>query len=162
MGPLQLSMPFGWTTANSTLVLRSNGPSLLHFADSHGLVWSNGATLTIENWKGSIEGGGQHQLLFGSDPRVLTQQQLSQIRFHNPSGIPGIFPARVLSSGEVVPRQLLIADRNGGDLVLRWTNGDFLQSSTNAAGPFEDVIPTSSPYRVSPHDPIRFFRLRGP
>ena len=161
-GSLQLSTPVDSGIANSTLVLRSNGPSVLYFSDSHSLSWSNGATLIVENWRGSIEGGGQHQLLFGTNSYGLTREQLSQIRFRDPLALSGNFPARVLSNGEVVPHRLLIADRSGSDLVLTWPNGDFLQSSTNAAGPFEDLIQTLSPFHFSSRDPIRFFRARGP
>ena len=55
------------------------------------------------NWNGSPNGGGKHQVFFGSNASGLTAQQLSQIKFKNPAGSTGTYPATILSTGEIVP-----------------------------------------------------------
>jgi hypothetical protein len=115
----------------------------------------------IEHWNGSLAGGGLHQLFFGSSSAGLTVQQLAQIRFRDPAGTPGIYPATILSTGEVIPGQILITRRVGSGLALSWAAGLILQSSTNVSGPFTDVTgPDSSSFTISFSQPMRFFRLR--
>lgn len=146
---------------NSTLSF-PNGPSAMQFADSSSIAWSNQAALTIEGWSGSLSGGGLHQVYFGNNSGGLTQQQLNQVQFRNPAGTEGIYPATILSSGEVVPNQILVSRRTGNTLTLSWTPGLALQSSTNASGPFEDVTALSAnSFTVTFSEPQRFFRLRS-
>lgn len=96
-GQLQLS------DTNSYLTL-PNASCALNFADSSGLVWSNAAALTISNWRGSLYGGGTQQVTFGESAAALTAQQVHQLQFQNPAGLPsGTYPARILATGEVVP-----------------------------------------------------------
>jgi autotransporter-associated beta strand protein len=90
-------------TADSTIDL-GNGSSVLRFSDSSALAWTSGTTLSITNWTGLLEGGGTDQLYIGTNPSGVTTTQLSQIKFINPFGLPaGIYDARILSSGEIVP-----------------------------------------------------------
>lgn len=99
-GPLQLSN--GGTT-NSTISMPS-GASTVRFANSSSIAWSNGPLLSVENWNGSLYGGGQQQIIFGNNSGALTAQQLAQIQFQNPAGLSsGTYPARILVSGEIVP-----------------------------------------------------------
>jgi len=57
-----------------------------------------------------LGGHGMHQLYFGKHPRALTLQQLAQIVFSNPAGLPpGNYPARMLTTGEVVPHAATLA-----------------------------------------------------
>jgi hypothetical protein len=153
-GQLQLS------TGNSSLLMRTNGGSILHFADSHTLVWSNSALLTIENWKGSPTGGGAQQIIFGNSANALTAQQLSQIKFHNPDAMTGTFPAKILSTGEIVPDPVMMSSMINHQLVMQWSSGWTLQSATNTSGPYLDVTGATSPYTNRFTDPKRFFRLR--
>jgi len=77
---------------------------ILRFIDSSGVLWSNAAVLVISNWSGSLYGGGSQQIIFGANSAALTPQQLSQIQFQNPAGLPpGNYPARILATGEIVP-----------------------------------------------------------
>lgn len=103
-GALQLE------TGSSSLSLPA-GACVLHFAASSGMVWSNAVTLSVENWNGSVDGGGKHRIIFGTDSSALTAQQLSQIQFHNPAGSVGTYPARMLSNGEIVPGRFLSVSR---------------------------------------------------
>jgi hypothetical protein len=50
----------------------------------------------------------------------------------------------------------------GGNLTLTWTGGGTLQSSTNAAGPYNDVVGSSSPWIVTPSTsgPQQFYRVK--
>jgi hypothetical protein len=103
-GRLQLSVEGNNT--NSTLYCPT-GACELHFRDSASQAWSPAATLTIEIWAGSRFGGGAQQIIFGTNDRALTGQQLAQIYFHNPMGLAaGLYSATILSSGELVPNAL--------------------------------------------------------
>jgi autotransporter-associated beta strand protein len=80
------------------------GASVLRFAASSPVSWTGGATLSVSNWNGVVQGGGSSQLIFGTTGDGLSSTQLAQIQFVNPAGfLPGTYSARVLASGEVVP-----------------------------------------------------------
>ncbi len=88
---------------NSYLVLPHEA-CLLNFGISIALNWSNTATLKIDNWSGSIYGGGNQQIVFGSNAAALALHQVRQIQFENPAGLaPGTYTARMLTTGEIVP-----------------------------------------------------------
>lgn len=88
--------------ADSALDLGS-GDSIINFSDSSSTTWDENSTLQITNWSGNASGGGTDQVIFGS-ASGLDDVQLSQIRFVNPDGFaPGIYNARILPSGEIVP-----------------------------------------------------------
>jgi hypothetical protein len=92
---------------NSILSLPWNTNSVVNFRSSSSVSWMNTATLTISNWSGSISGGGTHQIIFGDSAAALTPQQLSQIYFQDPVGQPpGLYSAKILSNGEIVPNVL--------------------------------------------------------
>jgi hypothetical protein len=91
------------SSTNSFLNLPS-GSCVLRFADSSTIPWAPAVLLTIQNWSGSLNGGGAQQVFFGTSASGLTGQQLGEVQFLNPSGLPsGTYPARILSTGEVVP-----------------------------------------------------------
>jgi len=128
--------------------------------NSSSLTWSNQATLTVENWKGSVAGGGLHQVICGNNAAGLTSQQLSQIQFHNPGESSGMYPAMILANGEIVPGRWLNSQRSGSNLILQWGSGFTLQSATNVGGPYQDVSGASSPHTNKFNERQRFFRLR--
>ena len=143
--------------------------AVLRFADSHTNSWQSqlqGVTpqLTVYDWNGSTNGGGTDQLIFGASSSALTASQLAQIRFVNPGGFSsGTYPARILSTGEVVPMPVpaLSWQNNGTNLVISWPGNFILQSATNVVGPYFDVTNATSPYTVDVHQfPMRCFRLR--
>jgi hypothetical protein len=103
-GPLQLIAD----SANSNSVLRlPTAACVVHLGDSSDRAWSLNARLIVTNWAGSASGGGSQQVIFGSDETGLTAQQVNQIFFSNPAGSPeGIYAARLLPTGEIVPQQL--------------------------------------------------------
>lgn len=135
----------------------------LRFAASSAEVWAT-TTLIVTNWDGSLEGGGKHQLIFGTNAAGLTGAQLAQIRFTNPKGLPpGDYSANILPTSEIVPDHgPIIYPILAGDLfILSWSNATALQTSTNVAGPYLDIPSATSPYT----NPVgteaqRFFRLR--
>lgn len=158
-GQLQLSVLLQFT--NSILVLPSKSNCVVRFADSSGLMWSNQATLMIEDWSGSVSGGGNQRILFGSNVSALSAQQLSQIQFLNPAGLaPGTYPAQILSDGEIAPGRALASSELGRQLVLQWGGSWILQTATNANGPYSDVTGAMSPYTNSFDGARRFFRLK--
>ena len=101
-------------TMTSTLTLQDNSvidlgvnsnASTLIFADSSGVTWTAGKTLTVDDWHGVLTiGGGAEELKFGSSNTALTSSQLGEIQFYDPAGLPaGTYGAKILSTGEVVP-----------------------------------------------------------
>jgi hypothetical protein len=106
-GQLQLSAV---DDATNSIFSLTAGACALRFAASGDLVWSNQASLKIQNWAGSLTGGGNQQIIFGNDASALTAKQLSQIAFLNPVGAPpGIYPAKILSTGEIVPQTFALS-----------------------------------------------------
>jgi len=146
---------------NSTLTF-SPGASALHFANSSGQAWSSGAMLVISNWNGSLSGGGATQIFFGSDSTGLTSQQLSQVQFINPAGLPsGTYSAQILSDGEVVPNEGAAAG-----LVNSWIkpgSGNWDDASSWSLGVLpgssQSVMITNSVWKavaINPSTPINF------
>jgi hypothetical protein len=98
-GSLQLG---GIDGAISTLTLPL-GPCVINFANSSEQQWSNNAVLQIIGWSGSLNGGGQSQIIFennGSGLAGLTSSQIAQIQF---SFEQGTLPAKMLHNGEIIP-----------------------------------------------------------
>jgi hypothetical protein len=141
------------------------GSHVLKFANSSSLVWSNASTLVISNWNGSTNGSGSDRVIFGNSAGGLSFTQLARIQFVNPTSFPaGMYPAKILATGEVVPgtQPLLLPSVSRSSLVLTWTGNFLLQTSTNILGPFSDVLNATSPYtNTDISSPNRFFRLRN-
>jgi autotransporter-associated beta strand protein len=87
--------------ANSHLNMGS-GTSVLHFNSSSALQWSG--TLTIDNWTGSLSGGGTDQVYFGSSNSALTKTQLANIVFVG----SGMLNSTLLPTGELVPGRTFV------------------------------------------------------
>ena len=157
LGQLQL----GAGTNSSSLNLPS-GSCVLRFADSSGVPWATGGLLMIQNWSGSLNGGGSQQVFFGTSASGLTAQQLSQVQFINPAGLaPGTYSARILSDGEVVPIQGAAAG-----LVNSWINpasGNWQDATSWSLGippaSNQSVMITNSGFKavaIQPSTPINF------
>ena len=98
LGQLQLD------ASGSSILGFSSDQCVLRFMNSSGVSWSTEAVLNVQSWSGSLYGGGAQRIAFGTNDSALTQQQLSQIQFQNPGGLPpGNYPARILATGEIVP-----------------------------------------------------------
>jgi hypothetical protein len=115
-------------------------------------TWSG--ILVITNWIPAVS-----RFQIGWSGIGVSIEQLSHIRFVNPGRFsPGIYSARITSSGEVVPVPRLISyQRGGNNLVLTWPEGYRLFSATNVAGPYSLLTNAISPYTASYTDPQRFF-----
>jgi len=112
LGQLQVS------SGNSVLNLAS-ASTVVQFADSSSAAWAGDGVLTIQGWNGSLSGGGAQQVTFGTSSLGLTAQQLSQVQFSNPGGLPaGTYAAEILSDGEVIPNAL----SSSSGPVNSWTN----------------------------------------
>jgi hypothetical protein len=151
--------------ANSIISL-SAASATVRFLSSAAQPWAPDARLLIDYWwRGSTNGGGDHQVIFGNSSSALTAQQLSQIGFRDPAGFPpGEYPARILATGEIVPtagaQPPVMFTRNGSGVVLQWPDGYTLQTATNMSGPFIDIN-NASPYEIQTGaDRQRYFRLR--
>jgi hypothetical protein len=162
---------FGRLTMGSDSGINLAGNSaILRFADSHTNSWASQLSgvvprLVVYGWAGSTNGGGTDQLAFGSSNSGLTASQLAQIQFINPAGFAsGTYPARILSTGEVVPtpRPTLTAQKQGTNLVISWSGNYILQTATNVIGPYLDVTNQTNPYSANVNQfPMQFFRLRN-
>lgn len=79
--------------------------AVLRFGDSHVCSWSG--TLTILNWNGKSAGAGDDQIFFGNTLTGLTDGQLADMTFLNPTidgtAVTGTYDAQILSTGEIVP-----------------------------------------------------------
>jgi len=157
-GRLALGISQGKT---STVALPAS-PVVLSFLDSRSTSWSNGAMLVITGWRGSPAGGGRHQVYFGQDGGGLNPAQQAQVFFQAPAGSPGLYPAALLPTGEVVPGNFLLARHTEGGLEFSWAPGAVLQTSVNVLGPYQDIGGVFGSYSVHSDEPQRFFRLRAP
>ena len=161
---------------NSTLYMPSSA-SVLHFADSSSMTWSNDPVLLIENWSGSVFGGGGQQIIFGNSAAALTAAQLAQIQFQNPAGLAaGTYPAKILSNGEIVPftapsahpSMALRPQSTGMQVSLRGEAGRTysIEVSSNLVNWVAWTNQTTSDGNISITDtdsrncPMRFYRAR--
>ena len=91
VGPLVLQ-------AHGTIHL-GQGASTLAFADSRARPWDLSKTLTIHDWT-----QGKDKVVFGRGGQGLTAEQLARIGFSDPGGkVPGLYKARMLPDGQIVP-----------------------------------------------------------
>jgi hypothetical protein len=138
--------------------------AVVRFKGSANVAWELEATFVITNWAGSVTGGGAHQVFVGSTATGLSPSQTRQVLFVNPAGHDsGIYPARLLSSGELVPAERIVVSvgRTAGAVTLSWTGSHELWTATNMAGPYTPLSGASSPYTNSIAEPQRYFQLRS-
>jgi len=108
-GPLQLDISDSWTSKDSTIHMMDwedddiPESGIVRFRNSSAMPWASNARLIITNWYGSLQGGGADQVFFGSSAAGLTPAQLGKILFQNPAGFTGMYAARILATGEIVP-----------------------------------------------------------
>jgi poly(3-hydroxybutyrate) depolymerase/lysophospholipase L1-like esterase len=82
----------------------ADGPCILEFGESRQAAWKAGTQLIIENWGGNLAGGGADRIVFGPRTDALSDRFVAQIGFRNPQGCdPGLYRARTLRTGEIVP-----------------------------------------------------------
>jgi hypothetical protein len=146
-------------SSDSLLDFGTNATTL-RFQDSHDTTWDS--SLVVANWSGSANGGGTDRLYVGSSSQGLTAAQLSQITFVNPGGwSAGNYPARILSTGEIVPAvpPPLAFTQSANALVLSWTGDNQLLSATNVNGPYDPIPGATNPFTNPFAGPQRFFRL---
>lgn len=104
----------GATTISGNAILDlSLGNSILRLGNSSSADWTGGL-LTILGWNGNTAGGGLEQVSFGTDATGLTSTQLGQVQF---SLVDGLYSARILASGEIVP-DALIPEASSAALAL--------------------------------------------
>jgi len=161
---------------NSTLYLVSPN-SVINFADSSGITWSNEPVLVVEGWNGSLYGGGRQQIVFGKNAGALTSAQLRQIQFHNPAGLAdGTYPARILPSGEIVPASsaalpvsmALNPQPEGIQVLLNGEAGHVysIETSTDLVhwATWTNQMNTSGTIRITDTEwknyPVRYYRAR--
>ena len=124
-------------TDNSSLNLGANSHSL-SFAISSAVGWTSDKILTINGWTGTFGLTGTGGKIFcGTTSAGLSASQLAQVRF----SIGGnLYPATILSNGEVVPVAGIIYT---GNIV-----GPFC-AEASVLVPFTYVLPSNFPPGVS-------------
>ncbi|MGN6553539.1 MAG: hypothetical protein ACTHLW_07430, partial [Verrucomicrobiota bacterium] len=146
----------------------TDGATTLRFRDSHDTPWSGwpATPLHIVHWSPTTNGFGPDHIYVGTNAQGLTAAQVSQIVFDNPIGSPaGVYPAQILSTGEIVPGSLppvLNFTNNIDNMVLTWSGVYDLLTATNVTGPYLVIPGAASPYTILFTDPQRYFRLRTP
>lgn len=158
--------------STNAFLFMTNGPSVVRFADSSEVSWKFGVGLVVENWSGSPEGGGQQQIIFGNNASALNEQQIGLIQFHNPAGLPpGMYSARILSTGEIVPAMGALSVRSGVE-GLRITfqgqvGGNYdIEASTDLVHweCVASVMNTNGTFFIidtnAPNFPARFYRTK--
>lgn len=91
------------------------GDNAVIFADSSAAAWRPGVQLIIHDWQGGDAAGDR--VCFGDRAGGLTQQQLAQVGFMNPSGHDaGLYRARMLETGALVPGEAVEAANPAYDL----------------------------------------------
>ena len=83
--------------ATSSAIDMGTQSAIMTFASSAANTWTAGRVLSIDNWSGTLTGGGTDQLIVGTTTSGLTAAQLSEIHFEGFNG------AKMLANGEVVP-----------------------------------------------------------
>jgi hypothetical protein len=146
-GLLQISTPqsaMGAVSLATNAMIEAIEGISVHFADSSSLPWDTNSTLVIQSWGW---GGPQH-IYFGTNSAGLTPAQLARVRFGTPHWLPeGNYPARILSTGEIVPAPIMASERSGSQLKIYWSDDAYrLLSSTNIQGPYSPVAGATSPY----------------
>jgi hypothetical protein len=145
-------------------VMFPDAPATVRFKESRDIAWDSGATLVVTNWSGSTNGGGAQRIIIGSSAQGISLSQLRQVQFEDPAGFArGMYPARILATGEIVPTEpVRIGFAKGSSaLTLSWSGNYELLSATNVAGPYTRVDGASSPYTNSFGERRRFFQLRA-
>lgn len=124
-------------TASSVIDLGTSA-CVLKFAGSSAATWTAGATLTISNWSGSVNGGGTDQFILGSSSGSLTTAQVAQVWFANPAGFSvGTYSATILGTGEVVPLATPpgITTQPADTAVVAGNNASFAVAATGMPAP---------------------------
>jgi hypothetical protein len=154
-----------FTLADDAAIILDSGNARISFVNSSGGSWNNSATLSVVSWGGSLIGGGADRVRFGTSRGGLTAQQLQQIRFVNPVGLPaGQYMAQILDNGEITPipnapQMSLTANPNA--LVVTWSGSGVLQGSQKVEGPYEDIPTSTSTYAADVNAfPQLFLRVR--
>jgi hypothetical protein len=161
---LRLEILSRTTNANVATLDLMSGSTILRFKDSRDISSEWTGRLSIRNWSGSTNGGGIDQIFVGTTAQGLTAAQLQRISFYNPENLlPGTYPARILSTGEIVPgaRPVIGFARTSRGLVLSWSGSHELWTTTNLLRPWSLIPGVTSPYTNSFADPQRYFKLRS-
>jgi hexosaminidase len=90
-----------------------DGTAVIQFANSASAPWTAAKQMIVHQWDGTMKGGGAEQVRFGDSADGLTPAQLAQVGFMNPAGMPaGLYRARILASGEIVPAETRVEPVN--------------------------------------------------
>ncbi len=121
--------------ANSTIDLGTATAHNVKFANSGAVSWTGGTTLNVTGWQGAYDGTSATagKLFIGTTSAGVTSGQLAQIQFTDGSG--NVYPAAILSSGEIVPKATITTTVTGYGPFSNATS-NAISVAYNSAGPF--------------------------
>jgi hypothetical protein len=120
---------------------------------SAALIGSTSAITTVDfGVSGALYIGNRQNLQRSFDGWI------DDVRFY--TGIGDASFVETVRLQAITPAAISI-QRSGTNLTLTWTSGT-LQSSTNLAGSWSDILGAASPYSTAPMVPQQFYRLKLP
>jgi len=146
-------------SANDSVMLGLDGvltTRLTGFPGGQGYVWGN--TAVGDSGPITVNSTGNHTInvWMREDGFVADRILLTSDNGFTPSGFG---PAESAAVPAIAPVTLTVA-RSGANLILSWPGAGILQSATNVAGPYADIIGSASPYNVTPSGAATFYRVR--
>jgi hypothetical protein len=112
--------------------------------------------------------GNSSDVMIGSDPNYTNNPagvgrsfagQICEVAFFTNALTAGQVQAIYLSAITFLPETLTYLNMGRGQVQLNWSYGT-LQSATNVAGPYQDLMNTSPPYVAPITNAQEFYRLR--
>jgi len=98
------------------------------------------------------------------DLRWTSEYAWAVHQYGNPNGPKALYVVAAPPADESpLPLQppTITVTRSGADVVLSWSGGGILQSSSgNVAGPYDDILGSGSPWNVSPTNALNFYRVK--
>ncbi len=142
-----LETSYNVNNPNAALVL--NGKMFLHTSDTFKTLTVNGVVVNAGTYT-FAQLNGAYRANF---PGIWPLQANSLVN-------TGTGQITVLSPVAVFTSTSLVIGYSGSNLMLTWTNGGSLQTTTNLTGPWTTIGSASSPYTITPtNKPAQFYRV---
>ena len=133
---------------DGVVAFRENG----QWPQAAGYAWGSTPTPTGATFTVPTSGAHIINVWMREDGFVFDKLVLSGNPAYTPAGIGPTESAAIL-----LP---ITATYSGGSLTLTWSGSGILQSATNAAGAYADVVGASSPWTITPTGVQKYYRIR--
>jgi hypothetical protein len=134
---------------------------------SHNYLYVDGALNNSSTATGGVAGNTTNDVFLGGDPdytQVGSNERffagaLAQAAFFT-NALSGIQVQTIYQAATTLPQETLtLLNLSPGQLQLNWSYGT-LQSATNVAGPYSDLINAFPPFSIPTTNNQQFFRVR--